>query len=311
MSTPTKRLLTVNPRGFCAGVERAIEVVDKLLLQHGAPLYVRKEIVHNKAVVDDFKERGVVFVDELDEIPDHQTVVFSAHGISPAVREEAEARGLHAVDATCPLVTKVHQEVVNHVKSGHHMVLIGHAGHDEVMGTMGEAPGQITLVTNVEDVSRLPFPAEAVVACSTQTTLSVDETSEIVIALRERYVNLVEPPKSDICYATQNRQDAVKALLNEGITHLLVVGSETSSNSRRLCEVALNMGVPAYLIDGPEDIDLAQLKDAGDVGLTAGASAPEYLVQAVVEYLSGAGWRPEELVTLTENVKFSLPQELK
>jgi 4-hydroxy-3-methylbut-2-enyl diphosphate reductase len=310
MPAPSKRLLTVNPRGFCAGVERAIEVVDQLLTQHGAPLYVRKEIVHNKAVVEDFKERGVIFVDELDEIPDHQTVVFSAHGIAPAVREEAKTRGLRAVDATCPLVTKVHQEVVNHVKAGHHMVLIGHAGHDEVMGTMGEAPGEITLVTNIEDVARLKFPAESVVACSTQTTLSVDETREIVAALRVRYVNLVEPSKSDICYATQNRQDAVKALLEEGITHLLVVGSESSSNSRRLCEVAIHMGIPAYLIDGPQDIELSTLDGAGDIGLTAGASAPEYLVQEVVEYLGKAGWEPEELVTLTENVKFRLPLEL-
>jgi len=307
----SKRLLTVNPRGFCAGVERAIEVVDRLLETHGAPLYVRKEIVHNKAVVDDFKARGVIFVDELHEVPDDQTVVFSAHGIAPAVRDEAASRGLRAIDATCPLVTKVHQEVVNHVAEGHEMVLIGHAGHDEVLGTMGEAPGRITLVTSVDDVAELPFPDDTAVACATQTTLSVDETREIIAALRVRFANLVEPPKSDICYATQNRQDAVKALVGEGITHLLVVGSDSSSNSRRLCEVAENLGVPAFLIDGPQDIDMSALQNAGDLGLTAGASAPEHLVQAVVNYLSTAGWQAEELVAMEENVRFSLPQELK
>jgi 4-hydroxy-3-methylbut-2-enyl diphosphate reductase len=306
-----KRLLTVNPRGFCAGVERAIEVVDRLLETHGAPLYVRKEIVHNRAVVDDFKSRGVIFVEELTEVPDNQTVVFSAHGIAPAVRNEAADRGLRAVDATCPLVTKVHQEVVNHVDKGYQMVLIGHAGHDEVLGTMGEAPGRITLVTSVADVAELPFAADAAVACATQTTLSVDETRGIVEALRDRFPNLVEPPKSDICYATQNRQDAVKALVAEGISHLLVVGSGSSSNSRRLCEVAENLGVPAFLIDGPEDIVMSALQDAQDLGLTAGASAPEHLVQAVVRHLEQAGWRAEELVTLEENVRFSLPQELK
>ncbi len=311
MSATVKRLLTVNPRGFCAGVERAIEVVDRLLETHGAPLYVRKEIVHNTAVVEDFRDRGVIFVEELDEVPDDQTVVFSAHGIAPAVRDEASARGLRAIDATCPLVTKVHQEVVNHVGSGHEMVLIGHAGHDEVLGTMGEAPGRITLVTSVEDVASLPFAADAAVACATQTTLSVDETREIVAALRARFPNLIEPAKSDICYATQNRQDAVKALVAEGISHLLVVGSRTSSNSRRLCEVAENLGIPAYLIDGPQDIDMEALAGAGDLGLTAGASAPEHLVQAVTEHLAAHGWQSEELVTLAENVRFSLPGELE
>jgi 4-hydroxy-3-methylbut-2-enyl diphosphate reductase len=311
MPVAAKRLLTVNPRGFCAGVERAIEVVDRLLETHGAPLFVRKEIVHNRSVVADFKARGVVFVDELDEVPDGGAVVFSAHGIAPAVREEAARRGLRAIDATCPLVTKVHQEVVSHVDKGHQMVLIGHAGHDEVLGTMGEAPGRITLVTSVGDVAKLPFPVETAVACATQTTLSVDETREIVAALRDRYPNLVEPPKSDICYATQNRQDAVKALVREGISHLLVVGSGSSSNSRRLCEVAINLGVPANLIDGPQDIDMQALASAGDIGLTAGASAPEHLVQAVVYHLEMAGWVAEEFVTLEENVRFSLPQELK
>lgn len=306
----TKKLLIVNPRGFCAGVERAIEVVDRLLESHGAPLFVRKEIVHNKAVVEDFRTRGVIFVDELDEVPNGETVVFSAHGIAPAVRQDAGKRNLKAIDATCPLVTKVHNEVVRHVAENRHMILIGHVGHDEVLGTMGEAPGRITLVTGVDDVAGLDFPADAELALSTQTTLSVDETREIVAALKERFANLVEPRKSDICYATQNRQDAVKQLVGEGIGHLLVVGSSTSSNSRRLCEVAENLGVSATLIDGPEDIDLAELTSTASIGLTAGASAPEHLVQAVVEHLAAEGWESEELIAMKEDVKFSLPPEL-
>jgi 4-hydroxy-3-methylbut-2-enyl diphosphate reductase len=306
----TRKLLIVNPRGFCAGVERALEVVERLLKFHGAPLYVRKEIVHNKSVVEDFRRRGVIFVEELDEVPDGETVVFSAHGIAPAVRQEAAERNLHAVDATCPLVTKVHHEVIRHVRRNRPMILIGHAGHDEVLGTMGEAPGRITLVTDVDDVAALDFPADTELAVSTQTTLSVDETREIVAALRARFPNLIEPRKSDICYATQNRQDAVKKLVAAGIEHLLVVGSVTSSNSRRLCEVAENLGVSATLIDGPADIDLGALKAKAVIGLTAGASAPEHLVQAVVQRLATQGWQAEELVAMQEDVKFSLPQEL-
>ena len=305
-----KTLITVNPRGFCAGVERAIEVVDRLLRQKGTPLFVRKEIVHNKAVVDDFRSRGVVFVDELDEVPDDQTVVFSAHGVSPGVRKEAQRRGLSAIDATCPLVTKVHQEVIRHVENNHQMILIGHAGHDEVMGTMGEAPGQIHLVTGVQDVAALEISADTPVAYATQTTLSVDETKEIVVALKARFPELIEPEKSDICYATQNRQDAVKSLVERGIGHLSVVGAQSSSNSRRLCEVALNLNVPATLIDGPEDLNEATLEGVEVLGLTAGASAPEHLVQAVVSTLAKSGWTSEELVTLEENVKFKLPSEL-
>ncbi|MBE0566849.1 MAG: 4-hydroxy-3-methylbut-2-enyl diphosphate reductase [Krumholzibacteria bacterium] len=305
-----KTLLIVNPRGFCAGVERAIEVVDRLLAGGTAPLYVRREIVHNQAVVEDFKARGVVFVEELDEVPDGRTVVFSAHGIAPAVRAEAVRRGLRAIDATCPLVTKVHHEVVRHVDRGREMVLIGHAGHDEVLGTMGEAPGRITLVETAQDVAALTFAEGTEVAYATQTTLSVDETAAIVAALRARFPNLVEPRQSDICYATQNRQDAVKELVSQGIEHLLVVGSRSSSNSRRLCEVAENQGVPASLIDGPGDIDPARLADARTVGLTAGASAPEHLVQEVVRYLSERGFQPREVVVLQENVKFQLPREL-
>ena len=305
-----KELLIVNPRGFCAGVERAIEVVDRLLEKHGTPLYVRREIVHNRAVVDDFRSRGVIFVDELDEVPEGEVVVFSAHGVSPAVRQEAENRNLQAIDATCPLVTKVHHEVLRHVSRDHEMILIGHAGHDEVLGTMGEAPGRIRLVTSVEDVQNLDLPAGQPVAYSTQTTLSVDETRDIVAALRERIPNLMEPEKSDICYATQNRQDAVKALVEQGIEHLLVVGSRSSSNSKRLCEVALNMGVPATLIDGPADLPSDSLKDLKKIGLTAGASAPEHLVQAVIEDLAGQNWEPKEVLHLEENVRFRLPKEL-
>jgi 4-hydroxy-3-methylbut-2-en-1-yl diphosphate reductase len=305
-----KRLLVVNPRGFCAGVERAIEVVDRLLQSHGSPLYVRKEIVHNRAVVEGFLKRGVIFVDELDEVPNGQLVVFSAHGIAPAVRLEAQNRGLRAIDATCPLVTKVHTEVVRQVDAGCAMILIGHSGHDEVLGTMGEAPGKITLVTGVEDVANLDFQPGTRVAYATQTTLSVDETSAIVDALKERYPNLVAPAKSDICYATQNRQDAVKALVAAGIDHLFVVGSKTSSNSRRLCEVAQNLGISANLIDGPEDIADSWLNGKEVLGLTAGASAPEHLVQAVIKRLASEGWQPENLVTLEEDVKFSLPSEV-
>lgn len=305
-----KRLLIVNPRGFCAGVERAIEVVDRLLETNGSPLFVRREIVHNKAVVADFRSRGVIFVDELDEVPDGETVVFSAHGIAPAVRQEAANRNLRAIDATCPLVTKVHQEVVRHVKENRHMLLIGHAGHDEVLGTMGEAPGRITLITSVDDVAGLDFPADTKLALSTQTTLSMDETREIVEALHQRFSDLVEPRKSDICYATQNRQDAVKVLVSEGIGHLLVVGSQSSSNSMRLCEVAENLGVSASLIDGPQDIVMENLTPHATIGLTAGASAPEHLVQAVVERLAPKGWQPEELVAMQEDVRFNLPPEL-
>ncbi len=309
MSHPGQ-LLIANPRGFCAGVERAIAVVDLLLEKHGAPLFVRKEIVHNKAVVENFISRGVIFVEELDQVPDGATVVFSAHGVAPVVRAEANSRGLRAIDATCPLVTKVHQEIARHAAAGYHLILIGHAGHDEVLGTMGEAPGQITLVTEVADVAALSFPPSAMLAYATQTTLSVDETRDIVAALKARYPTLHEPRKSDICYATQNRQDAVKTLVNAGIGHLLVVGSRTSSNSLRLCEVAENLGVSASLIDSASDIDAVKVEDIPVIGLTAGASAPEHLVQDVVAHLGRAGWLPREIVTLKESISFSLPAEL-
>lgn len=299
-----------NPRGFCAGVDRAIAIVDRALELFGAPIYVRHEVVHNRYVVNNLKAKGAIFVEELDEVPDDATVIFSAHGVSQAVRAEAQQRGLKVFDATCPLVTKVHQEVIRQVDSGSELVLIGHSGHDEVLGTMGEAPGRIALVTSEEDVDKLEFPADVRLAYVTQTTLSVDETEGIVAALRRRYPGVIGPAKSDICYATQNRQDAVKALVREGIGFLLVVGSQSSSNSRRLCEVAENMGVPALLIDGPQDLDLPRLSGVECIGLTAGASAPEHLVQAVRKVLEGEGWPAQEVVTLQEDVKFKLPREL-
>jgi len=236
--------------------------------------------------------------------------VFSAHGVSPSVREDADRRGLRVVDATCPLVTKVHQEIVKHAAAGYRLILIGHAGHDEVLGTMGEAPDRITLVTSVEDVAALDIPDGTPLAYATQTTLSVDETRDIVAALKARYPDLHEPRRSDICYATQNRQDAVKALVQAGVQHLLVVGSRTSSNSRRLCEVAEKLGASASLIDSGADIDLTGLGEVAVLGLTAGASAPEHLVQDVVVRLRRKGWEPREVVTLEENVNFTLPSEL-
>jgi len=305
-----KRLLIARPRGFCAGVERAIDVVEQLIRLVNAPLYVRKEIVHNQAVVVDFQARGVVFVDELHQVPDGSTVVFSAHGIAPAIRQEAAARGLNTVDATCPLVTKVHKEVMRHAQQSRHIVLIGHKDHDEVLGTMGEAPDTISLVTSVEDVEELVVPPGAEVAYVTQTTLSVDETETIVAALRSRFPHIIAPAKSDICYATQNRQDAVKELVRLGIEHLLVVGSANSSNSQRLCEVAERMGTTATLIDGPKDLPLGFLFSHDMLGLTAGASAPEHLVQDVVQCLQLMGWKPEEVGYLSEDVSFQLPKEL-
>ncbi len=305
-----RELLIARPRGFCAGVERAVGVVERLLDVQGAPLYVRKEIVHNRAVVDAFRARGVVFVEELAEVPDGATVVFSAHGISPAVREEAARRGLRTVDATCPLVTRVHRAVVKHADLGRTVVLIGHAGHDEVIGTMGEAPGKVVLAQTVDDVARLDLPHNAEVTYVTQTTLSVDETRNITAALAARFPGLIQPAKSDICYATQNRQDAVKHLLDAGATCVIVVGSANSSNSVRLCEVARRRGSQAFLVDGPDGVSPVALAAHRMVGLTAGASAPEHLVQDVVQILSDAGWSPREVAFMEEDVKFSLPREL-
>jgi len=311
MSQERKRqLLIASPRGFCAGVQRAVGVVQRLLETHGTPLYVRKEIVHNQAVVEDFRKRGVIFIEELSEAPDGSAVVFSAHGISPAVRSEAEARGLRTVDATCPLVTRVHKSVIRHAAKDRAIVLIGHAGHDEVEGTMGEAPDKVRLVETVDDVINLDLPRETEIAYVTQTTLSVDETVDVIAALHEHFPNTISQDKDDICYATTNRQAAVKDLVDQGAEHVLVVGSRNSSNSVRLCEVARQKGAGSSLVDGPDEVDLAMLSGFGVLGLTAGASAPEYVVQSVAEKLAEAGWEPREVEGTPENVTFKMPKEL-
>ena len=305
-------LLLAHPRGFCAGVVRAIDTVDIALTHYGTPLFVRKEIVHNQAVVEKFRERGVEFIDTLDEAPEGSLVIFSAHGVSPQVREQARARKLKIIDATCPLVTKVHAEVHKYKNMGFSIVLIGHLDHDEVEGTLGEAPESIQLVQSVEDVAKLDVPDPDKIVALTQTTLSVDESREMIEALRKRFPKLTTPPKDDICYATQNRQDAVKALVDrEGIDLLLVVGSQNSSNSQRLCEVAMAMGVEAHLIDRASEIQESWLQDKKKLGLTAGASAPEYLVQEVVSKLEALGIKNREFELIQEDVNFALPAELE
>jgi 4-hydroxy-3-methylbut-2-enyl diphosphate reductase len=304
-----------NPRGFCAGVDRAIGIVERALDLFGAPIYVRHEVVHNRFVVDNLRQRGAVFVEELDEVPDDATVIFSAHGVSRTVRERAEQRGLKVFDATCPLVTKVHMEVSRHARAGHEVILIGHAGHPEVEGTMGQYDegqgGRMYLVETVEDVQALRVRNPTELAYVTQTTLSVDDTARIVVALRERFPAIQGPRKDDICYATQNRQDAVKELSGH-CELLLVVGSRSSSNSNRLRELAEKEGTPAYLIDGPADIDPAWLAGKTAIGVTAGASAPEVLVQQVIDRLRELGAATvAESAGREENVVFSLPRELR
>jgi 4-hydroxy-3-methylbut-2-enyl diphosphate reductase len=300
----------MRPRGFCAGVDRAVEIVEEALQLFPAPIYVRKEIVHNRAVVDGFRARGVVFVDALDEVPDGGVVVFSAHGVSPAVRDEARRRGLRVIDATCPLVTKVHMEVQRFVKQGYDIVLIGHEGHDEVLGTTGEAPEHIFLVGSAAEVDRLVLPQTEQLVYLTQTTLSVDETVGIVAALRRRFPRIIGPPKDDICYATQNRQEAVKSVVRDGVEVVLVLGSDNSSNSVRLCEVAREHGARAYLIDSVADIQPEWLRDAAHVGVTAGASAPEHLVQEVLAWLRAHGASVRETEIVREDVQFALPAEI-
>jgi 4-hydroxy-3-methylbut-2-enyl diphosphate reductase len=292
-------------------VERAIDIVDEVLDLFDAPVYVRKEIVHNRAVVDGFRRRGVVFVESLDEVPENSVVVFSAHGVSPAVYDKARQRGLRVIDATCPLVTKVHLEVRRYVKQGYEIILIGHEGHDEVLGTTGEAPDHIHLVSTPADVQELTFPEDARLVHLTQTTLSVDETRDVVEALQQRFPQIIGPPKDDICYATQNRQVAVKQLVRQQVEVVLVLGSPNSSNSRRLCEVAEENGARAYLIDGVENIDEAWVQDVQRVGVTAGASAPEHLVQEVIEWLRQRGSTVTEQTVIDEDVTFGLPSELK
>lgn len=309
------KIRLANPRGFCAGVDRAIDIVNRALDVFGAPIYVRHEVVHNRFVVDSLRDRGAVFVEELDEIPDNAIVIFSAHGVSQAVRNEADRRQLKVFDATCPLVTKVHMEVLRYSQGGTDCILIGHRGHPEVEGTMGQYDdshgGRIHLVENVAEVAQLAVKHEDNVAYVTQTTLSVDDTAQVIDALRARFPAIIGPKKDDICYATQNRQDAVKNLAE--ISELvLVVGSPNSSNSNRLREIAARRDVRAYLIDSSDDIDPEWLKGVSSIGVTAGASAPEVLVRSVIDRLIELGASaPEELAGREENIIFSLPKELK
>jgi 4-hydroxy-3-methylbut-2-en-1-yl diphosphate reductase len=302
-------VVLASPRGFCAGVERAIEIVVRALALHGAPIYVRHEIVHNKYVVEDLRAKGAVFVEELDEVPSGATVIFSAHGVSKSVRTEAERRGLRVFDATCPLVTKVHVEVARMLRQGYEVVMIGHRGHPEAEGTMGQAHAGMHLVETLEDVSRLR-PASAKLAYVTQTTLSVDDAAAIVAALKARFPGIVGPKKDDICYATQNRQDAVKFMAPQ-CDLVIVVGSPKSSNSNRLREVSEKMGVPAYLVDSAADVKAEWLAGKRRVGVTAGASAPEILVLELIARLKALGAQSvRPLSGITENVAFSLPRGL-
>jgi 4-hydroxy-3-methylbut-2-en-1-yl diphosphate reductase len=307
-----KRLLLASPRGYCAGVDRAVETVERALTLYGSPVYVRKQIVHNSHVVRDLEARGAVFVDELSSVPEGATVVFSAHGIAPAVRAEAGARELTTIDATCPLVTKVHAQARRYAEAGYAIVLIGHAGHEEVEGTMGEAPESILLVQSVDEAERVALPATKPLAYVTQTTLSVNETNEIVAALRRRYPRIEGPAREDICYATSNRQWAVKELL-EQIDLLLVVGSGNSSNSLRLVDVAQAAGVEAHLVDDVHGIDERWLAGAETVGLTSGASAPERLVAEICSWFAerGAEVREQAPARVHEDVTFRLPVELR
>ena len=305
-----KRLLLAKPRGFCAGVDRAIDVVNLALELYPGPVYVRKEIVHNVHVVNDLRAKGAIFVDELDEVPDGATVIFSAHGVSPDVRARAAARGLKVIDATCPLVTKVHHEAVRFAREGRPIVLVGHHGHDEVVGTMGHAPEHIQLIGSAEEAEALRVPDPDRVAVITQTTLSLDDTSTVVDVLRRRFPSIEAPTRDDICYATQNRQVAVKALARRAPV-ILVIGSKNSSNSNRLAEVAQAAGARAYLIDDISQIEPAWLEGVECLGITAGASAPEHLVDEVVRFFRARGATDiEEIEATTEEVAFALPPEL-
>ena len=310
LSTDVRRILLASPRGFCAGVVRAIEIVDLALDCFDGPVYVRREIVHNRHVVRDFEARGVRFVQELDEVPDGATAVFSAHGVSPQVREQAARRGLRVIDATCPLVTKVHLEAIRFARLGFEILLVGHAGHEEVEGTMGEAASQIRLVSSVEDAERIAVRDPQRVAFITQTTLSMEDTRPIVDTLRRRFPEIRVPAKDDICYATQNRQIAVRALAKEAPV-ILVVGSRNSSNSNRLVEEAQLAGARAYLVDDASQVDPAWLEGVHTVGVTSGASAPEFLVAEIVRRLGGGdSVTVEEVATVTEDVRFPLPPEV-
>ncbi|HQS69338.1 MAG: 4-hydroxy-3-methylbut-2-enyl diphosphate reductase [Novosphingobium sp. 28-62-57] len=305
------RLLIAAPRGFCAGVDRAIEIVERAIDRYGAPVYVRHEIVHNRFVVDGLKAKGAIFVEELDQVPDGAPVVFSAHGVPKDVPQDATARGLDWLDATCPLVSKVHRQAERQVEAGRHILFVGHKGHPEVIGTMGQVPaGTITLVETVEDVAKLPFGPEEPLAFLTQTTLSVDDTAEIVAALRAKFPQMVGPKAEDICYATSNRQEAVKAIAGD-CDLLLVIGAPNSSNSLRLVEVAERMGTRAKLIQRANEIDPEWLDGVNTLGLTAGASAPEVLVREVVQKIGELRSVSEETVTTTEEkMVFKLPRQL-
>ena len=304
-------ILLASPRGYCAGVDRAVQTVERALELYGAPVYVRKEIVHNKHVVEELRDRGAIFVETETEVPEGATVVFSAHGVAPGVHVGAAARGLRTIDATCPLVTKVHVQARRYAANGYLVILIGHAGHEEVVGTMGEIPDSIVLVESKEDVATLEFPPETRLAYVTQTTLSVDETGEVISALRQRFPSIQAPQREDICYATSNRQWAVKELL-AAVDLLLVIGSRNSSNSNRLVETARAGGVPSHLIDDESEIDETWLEGIAVVGITSGASAPEKLVQGVCSWFRARGvTRIEEHRFLEENIEFRLPVELR
>ena len=310
------KILLAGPRGFCAGVNMAIETLETAIRLYGTPIYVFHEIVHNKHVVDRFVNEGVVFVDTVEEVPEKATLLFSAHGVAPEIRRIATERRIEAINATCPLVTKVHLEAIKYSNQGYHIFLIGHEGHDEVIGTMGQAPGAFTLVETAEEVATLPFGPEDKLAYLTQTTLSVDDASRIISRLKARFPQLIGPPKDDICYATQNRQEAVRQLSQEA-NLVLVLGSQNSSNSQRLAELAKEQGVPAYLIDGADEIDPSWFDNVEIVAITAGASAPEQVVQDCVEWLrkrfekTPSGISIEEKVVRDEDVFFPLPKEIR
>jgi len=307
------KIFLANPRGFCAGVDRAIEIVERAIEKHGAPIYVRHEVVHNKFVVNNLKKKGAIFVEEVDEIPKGNVVIFSAHGVSQAVRKGAAEISDIVYDATCPLVTKVHKEVIRRQKQNHQVILIGHAGHPEVEGTLGQSnsSNHITLVESINDIEAIELSEDLDISYTTQTTLSVDDTQEIVDSLKTKFPKIQAPKKSDICYATQNRQDSVKAMIKNSEI-LLVIGSKNSSNSNRLKEIAENEGKPAYLIDGATDIQNAWLNGINSIGVTAGASAPEVLVQAVVSYLMmNGGSEIIEVSGAKESVNFPVPEALR
>jgi 4-hydroxy-3-methylbut-2-enyl diphosphate reductase len=306
-----KEIVLAEPRGFCAGVDRAIEIVERALVKFGAPIYVRHEIVHNTFVVNDLKAQGAIFIEDLDEVPPGATLVFSAHGVSKAVEEEATRRGFTIFDATCPLVTKVHVEVAKLAKEGYEFIMIGHKGHPEVEGTMGQLESGIHLVQDVEDVWRVHPAQREKLAVVTQTTLSVDDAAEITAAVKARFPSIREPKQQDICYATQNRQDAVK-LLAKQVDVLIVVGSPSSSNSNRLAELSRKLGVPAFMVDSVEDLQPEMLQGRDRVGLTAGASAPEVLVKAVIRHIRALGAVTiRKMDGIEETVKFPLPKGLK